>query len=479
MRSQVLLLLLLLLALAGCARFEPRPISASDLADQLESRSLTNAELKVFLERNLHREFAAWPPATWDLDTLTYVAFYYHSSLAVARANWKVALGGEETAAERPNPTASASGIYEPAKGAYSPWIPGVTFDLPIETAGKRKFRREQAQHLTESARLNIASAAWQVRSQLRSALLGYVIAHEKVKLLLKEQSLRENLLKRLSQQHLSGALSASDLHIGRLALQRANTDLASAEQAEAEARPLLAASLGVFDAALDDVVVTMDLGTNTLAQAQSMSARDVRRVALLGRADILQGLSDYAASQSALQLAVAGQYPDIHLNPGYMWNGGSTGEQDWQIGFTLELPIFNHHHGQVTQAAANREATAARFIALQAQVIAQIDQAVASFRACQKNAAAQQKFLGGLAKRLESAQEQVKAGSVDELELIAAELELNTAQIASWDTTAKLQGAVGTLENVMQRPFELPAFIFDGGQTNSPPAATGLLQKP
>ena len=122
--------------------------------------------------------------AKWDFEMLTLAAFYYHPSLEVARADWRVAAGGIETAAERPNPTVTGSVAYEPASDAFSPWIPGLVFDLPLETAGKRRFRTEQARHLSESARLNIATAAWQVRSQLRAALLDFAGARQRVALL-------------------------------------------------------------------------------------------------------------------------------------------------------------------------------------------------------------------------------------------------------------------------------------------------------
>ena len=165
--------------------------------------------LKAFLEKNLHRELNTWPAAKWDFEMLTLAAFYYHPSLEVARADWRVAAGGIETAAERPNPTVTGSGAYEPASGAFSPWIPGLVFDLPLETAGKRRFRTEQARHLSESARLNIATAAWQVRSQLRAALLDFAAARQRVALLQRQVALREDLLSRMQGQLEAGAISA------------------------------------------------------------------------------------------------------------------------------------------------------------------------------------------------------------------------------------------------------------------------------
>ena len=45
---------------------------------------------------------------------LTLAAYYYHPSLEVARADWRVAAGGIKTANEWPNPTATWSLVYEP-----------------------------------------------------------------------------------------------------------------------------------------------------------------------------------------------------------------------------------------------------------------------------------------------------------------------------------------------------------------------------
>ena len=78
--------MLVLGLLAGCARFQPQPLSPADAAAGLESRSLDNAGLKSFLERNLGRELNAWPAPKWDFEMLTLAAFYYQPSLDVARA---------------------------------------------------------------------------------------------------------------------------------------------------------------------------------------------------------------------------------------------------------------------------------------------------------------------------------------------------------------------------------------------------------
>ena len=439
--------------LAGCTRFQPQPLSPADTAASLESRSLDNPGLRSFLEKNLNHELDAWPAKKWDFEMLTLAAFYYHPSLDVARADWRVASGGVETAAERPNPTATWSLAYERIPDAFSPWIPGLVFDLPLETAGKRRFRTEQARHLSESARLNIVTAAWQVRSQLRAALLDFVAARQRVDLLRRQAASRDDLISRMQTQLEAGAISRVELNAARLALIRARADLADAQRLVAEARSRLAGALGLSAVALDGLDFQFDLAPPALAE--DLTAGEVRRLALLGRADILAALSDYAASQSALQSAVAKQYPDIHLAPGYYWNSGSAGENDWQLGATVELPLLNRHQGAIAEASARREASAARFLALQAKVITEIDSAAASFRAAQTNFAAIEALAAAQQSQQQSVNAQFQAGAVDRLDVLTGELELNAASIVRFEAQVKLQQAVGALEDALQRPIK------------------------
>src|SRR5436189_239212 len=128
-------------ALSGCQQFRPESLSAMQGAAALESRSLVDPHLKEFLERNLDRELSECPPA------------------------------------------------------GVSPWLPSITFDVPIETAGKRGHRVARARELSEAARLNIATTAWQVRSRLRAALLDWTSASRRQELLRQQQSLQEKIV--------------------------------------------------------------------------------------------------------------------------------------------------------------------------------------------------------------------------------------------------------------------------------------------
>lgn len=437
----------------GCARFHPQPLSPAETATSLDSRSLDNPELRAFLETNLHSMLNPWPAAKWDFEMLTLAAFYYHPSLEVARAEWRVAAGGIETAAERPNPTATWSATYEPAPGAFSPWIPGLVFDLPIETAGKRRFRTEQARHLSESARFSIAAAAWQVRSQLRVSVIDFVSATRRESSLRKQVAIQEQVVASLDQRREAGALAPAEVMPARLLLQKARLDLSEAQRQQAEARARVAEAMGIPLSALKDVEVAYDL-SSLPADVGRLTSSEVRRQALQHRADVLAALADYAASESALQLAVAKQYPDIHLAPGYFWNAGSAGENDWQVGATVELPLLNRHHGPIAEAEARRQASAARFKALQARVIAELDRALAGYEAAAKGRASAEALLATQRQQAESVEQQRQAGAADHLDVLTVQVELATSALALEDSQTRLHQALGALEDAVQRPL-------------------------
>src|SRR5690242_19242568 len=73
------LLALILMIAAGCARFDPKPLSPSASLARLEGLSLTNVALRSFLEEQFHRELEGWPTVTWNFEMLTLAALYYHT----------------------------------------------------------------------------------------------------------------------------------------------------------------------------------------------------------------------------------------------------------------------------------------------------------------------------------------------------------------------------------------------------------------
>jgi len=435
--------------LAGCVTYSPQPLSPERAAVDLDARSLNNPALKTFLENSLQRGLPEWPVKAWDLEQLTLAAYFYHPSLDVARAQWAEARAALVTAGGRPNPTISATPGYNfSAVGGAIPWIPGVNLDLPVETAGKRGYRIAKARQLAEAARLNLATTAWQVRSGMRVALLNFSDTQKRVQLLGEQFKLQEQLVARLEQRVAAGSLARSEIIPAKILLEKTRLETAELQRQIAENSVKLADAIGIPLAVLD---VAPRIGFNGQVPAETdLTSGQARRQALTSRADIRAALSEYAAAQSALQLEIAKQYPDVHLGTGYQWDQG---DSKFNLGLSAEIPVFNRNQGPMAEAKARRELAAARFTALQAKVMAEIDGALKAHRGAQARLATLQSLAEQQQKQAAAVDAQVQAGSLDSVDLLAARFELATAQLLQWDGGVKAMQALGRLEDALQRP--------------------------
>ncbi|HSY44256.1 MAG TPA: TolC family protein [Candidatus Acidoferrum sp.] len=448
---------------AGCATYHPQPISPEKSADAFDARSLTDDGLHAFFETN-HID-GEWPRRSWDLNALTLVAFYYQPTFAEAQAQWASIEAGEITAGQRPNPSVTATPSYDSqVPGTPTPWIIPVTFDIPIETAGKRGRRMDQARHLSESAYWDFVSTAWQTRSHVRAALLALYTAHENESLFARQELAQSNTVRLLQGQFANGAVSDFEVTQARVALETTQLSEQDAAGQVNQARAQLAGALGVPLHALNGVKFSFASLTQF---PRELTKPEVRRQALFNRADVRGALADYAASQSALQLEIANQYPDIHLGPGYAYNSGNAGDNEWQLGVTLDLPLLNHNQGPIAEAEAKRTVAAAHFLSVQSAAVSEIDGTLAGYGAALKESATARSLLADLRRQLDSVRAQAKVGEVDSLALADAESAYCTGAQNQLDALVRAQQALGALEDAMQSPLTLSPETLDAAQNN------------
>jgi outer membrane protein TolC len=439
--------------LAGCVHYQPAPIRPAETAAALEARSLDAPGLKAFLQANHRPE-----PAAWDFESLTLAALYWHPSLDVARAEWASTRAGETTAAARPNPTLSAGPEYNfNAAAGVTPWIGNLNLDWPVETAGKRGKRIARAQHLSTAARLRLAVTAWQVRSQLRAALLEFSAAQNRGQLLVAQLTVQEKIVERFDSRIRAGAAARLDASPARIALAKARVEAGAAHRAAAEARARVAEAIGLPAAALAGVELRFPL---PVPASTDLTSAEARRAALLGRADVLAALADYAAAEATLRLEVAKQYPDVHLGTGFQYDQG---ENKWNIGISSELPLLNRNQGPIAEAMTKRAEFAARFTAVQAKAIAEIDRALAGWNAAREQLASLAPLDAALRLQVEAVNAQAKAGAAEPLEVLSAEAELAAGAVAEFDTRLRAVQALGQLEDALQRPFDALKTIAQG----------------
>ncbi len=454
MKSKGVLFLFIVLFAGGCATYRAKPLEPARTASAFEARALTDPGLQKFVGKL---------PDVWDLDSLTLAALYYQPELDVARAQWKEAQAAQRTAGERPNPTLSLGPEWvSHLEPGLTPWILGFNFDIPIETAGKRGARIRQAEALAETARQNLALAAWQVRSRVRASLVSTLAAQESSRILRHQEKELDENARLLSVRSASGRSSPLNAAQATILAGRNHLALEDALRQEAEARAQLADAIGVSLISLKEI----HLSSASLAHLPSPDdpvLSKSRRAALVGRSDLLAALATYAASESALQLEIDKQYPDIHLGPGFTYDQG---QDKWGLGVSLPLPVLNRNKGPIAEAKAHREEAAARFLDLQDKIINEVDRDLAGYRAAARKLAAADRVLADQAKQNRELQDLLRPGDVSRLTLFRSQLDIDSTALARADAYRQTQEALGALEDALQHPLagaeSIPAEVIE-----------------
>lgn len=426
-------------------------MDATSGAKELSARSLDAPGLKRYVESKYPGKKALeWPPRKWSLELLTLVAFHFNADLEAARAKLAAAQAAVTTAGQRPNPTLQLplQRALNPKDGE-SPWTLGLALDIPVETHGKRDYRIAQATHLEAAARLQVANTAWNLRSQLREQLLALGNHSEKVRLLQQQVELDQSLVALLQKRLQEGYISARDLNQQQLALIQSNNELFGARKEYRATRIKVAELLGLKSSDLDGI--ELDLAEFADANPPLPVAK-LQSLALLNRADVLEALESYEASQVALQLEVARQYPDVHLGPGYTLDQGVR-----KPGFDfsgIELPIFNRNEGPIAEARARRLEAAANVKRAQAKAWSELDAGLMAYRIARDALDQADKQFTVQQEQLAGTRRAFKLGEEDRVNLELNRKTELSARLAVFDASVQVQQALGRIEDAIQRPI-------------------------
>jgi outer membrane protein TolC len=280
-----------------------------------------------------------------------------------------------------------------------------------------------------------------------------------------RREEIGADIVRMLERRLEVGQTSRPEVTRERLALGRAQLAARDAERDRERARAALAAALALPAEALAGAAFSFS--SFEAAQPERLAAPAMRRRALLGRADVLGLLSEYAASDAALRLEVARQYPDLRLAPGYTFEQG---ESHFTLGLALPVTL-GRNRGKVAEAEARRRESATRFLALQARVLGETDLASAAAEASGRAVETARDVLARLNESRGAAAASFAAGTADRLDLRAAELELAEAEDALFRTLVEHQRALGRLEGAIQGVLSDPSA--DLPSTESPPRSS------
>lgn len=433
--------------LVGCAarRYRSAPLVPTESASRLESRNLSDPDLRTFLEKN-GQTVTEWPTTTWNLKMLSLTAVYFSPTLDAARARVSEAQAAIVTAGARPNPSFSLS------PGIPSPYLLTLDTSVPVETAKKRGHRIQLARSLDQAARFDLADSVWKIRSGVRTTLLNYLLASLNLEALHSEELVRAARVKMLEERLAVGEIPRAELDAGRIELAKTHLAIRTAEGQIAEAKAALAASIGIAVAGLRGIEFSWpDLDSPPAAEL--FSKQTIQSAAVLNRLDVRRSLAEYAAAEADVQLEIAKQYPDVQIGPGYTYEERNN---FFTIGLSVTLPLFNRNQGPIAEAEAKRKESGAEFLATQAQVIAQSEQAFAAYDAALKELAEADQSLRKLQDgQLQMMNRALSLGEEDQLALNGVQLENSVVARARLDSLSRAQNALGALEDAVQLPLD------------------------
>ena len=456
--------------LAGCVAYHPAPISAQAGARAFAARRLDDPKLAALMAADgVAAPGVATPgvppgvppgattgatpgAAGWGLAQLTLAGLYFHPDMAVARATVRVAAGEARAAGEIPNPTLGFEELsVNASRAAPSPFTVAPFLNFLIETAGKRQDRMARQAALLKAARDAVDMTAWQVRAQVRDAWLTLWAGQRILTLRQAQARLWQDLAAAMARRAALGAADAPAAMAAQLQALQARAAVAAATDDLAADRAGLARAIGVTEQALEGIRLDFTALDTPPALPDAARLAELRKAALTGRADMRAALARYAAAEAGLKLAVASQYPDITLTPGYIYDQG---QNKYALYPSLELPLFNQHQGEIATALARRQLAAAEFLRTEDATIADIR---AAFLAAHRARTALRAARGAarMANRLDAAVTRgFAAGGVDRPGRDQARLSaLGAADALLRARRADLAG-LGALEDAAQTPL-------------------------
>jgi cobalt-zinc-cadmium efflux system outer membrane protein len=436
------------LGMGACQHVPPAPIDPVANGLKLQQRQIDTPAVESALQMY---GLAVPADGRWTLDQLTVAAWTLRTDIATAQAQLAAARTATELAGRRPSPgiTSTFERVTN-ADASAKPWVIGASVGLVIETADKRDIRVQRSLAEESALQWQIAQLLWQARTELSNALLDHELTLRALTLDQDELALRRDYLGWIDTRLRFGAATTQDRLLASEALTTMESQLELDRAASAAAAARIAAAVGVgpeawsrIEPIVPDIAELPEFGAEDFVEA--------RAAAIVNRMDVQRTLAEYEMAEQDLRAAVASQYPDIVLGPGYLVD-----QADRKITLSLDLPAFlsNRSEATISNAIAARTIAASRFDDAQSIALAQISASFSLYGATRAalQAAATAEQSSALA--LAVARRRLAAGAADRGEVVAAQIDLAVRQRATLDTRRRAVEAIAALQDSIQRPL-------------------------
>jgi outer membrane protein TolC len=401
-----------LLALAGCASYEPLALPESpSLARQVAQLQVDTASMPT-TELAAHRFD---PSDGLDMDEVAMLAVANSPDLRAARADAGVTRAQAFAAGLLPDPQLALSreAVLGAPAGATVAFTAGLTFDVAALVAHGTAVAAGDAD--TRKTRLDLLWQEWQAVAKARMLFVKADALEQSQRLLAAQRSRQRARLDDARRAVAAGLMTQDAATPLLTAYEDANRQWNDGERQRDQARHDLDALLGV-----DPGVQLALVGTPALPRIDAAAVREALAQAPRRRPDLLALQAGYAAEDARYRGALRAQFPSLTVGPTRARDTSDVNTAGISIG--LSLPLFNRNRGNVAIEAATRGK-------LRSDYQQRLDAAaIESDRLLQEQALLQDQLreidgaLPGLARAADAAGQAWAAHDIDSLALTAVE---------------------------------------------------------
>lgn len=446
------------ITLSACYQsYQAKPLHPEVSSQDLLNASPEQAGFKQYVTSQMPA--AGWPVQRWDISTLTAAAIFFHPALKVVKSNYDVAVADLKVAGLKPqvgfNALVSRS---NKTSDEVDPSSNVVGLSIPIVTAGKTEIAQEIAKHQVHTAEIQIGEAAWGLRNQLSLDLIDRAEKQAMIKNIAKLKTVQAALLAAYRKRLDAGMIGKSEILTIQLQYDQTASQLQQMQSSLSLVEQKIMHDAGLSDEQQSKINILsfdMDEPLRKTNQYKSLlkSSASIRKEALVNRMDIQRALAAYAQAESKLKLQIAKQYPNISIDPGIEF---SFGDFIWMLGINSLISTASYNDTLLTQAKQVRENEAAKFYALQYQVITLSEQSYKKYIQSAQILVQMIHDTQDQPKRMQLLERQLKAGLIDKVEWLQSQVQFYINEQRLIMQKSAVLRALLEIENAIQKPFLL-----------------------
>jgi len=296
----------------------------------------------------------------------------------------------------------------------------GINQEFPLNN--KLTLRREAVKREAESVQRQRDNTARLLKDEIATLGLEYLLASKRHDLAAEMLKLNRELVAVAEERFKAGDIPELELNLANVELVRAETRLLEIEKEKTPHRIKIASLTGLKES-------DINLSDRFTAPKLSHNLQDLVKQAIATRPDLQALTREYEKAETEVRLAEAEALPNLTAGIFAQWQrsstevGGMSGvNSDTQLGLRLSMPIpvFDRNQGGRAAARARLEVAESRRLALERNIVAEVETAVSRVSASERILAMfEQGIIPQLTENLKLTQEAYRIGEVGILSVI------------------------------------------------------------